>query len=406
MAIDEFDVAIIGAGIAGISCALSASRHQQIRIVLVEGRQIGSNLTSPLTFTDIVKQYDLLDCVKGKYSSFAFHNYNGSRIEFFFNGYPLALLDYRKACIKMYSRIENSVNRVVFINDYARSIMQAKDRIRIGMENTRTIEAKVLVDCSGVHGYEEELDSSSNTYYSLPYGGTYSGVNSIKQDTAYFMWPNEEFGLGGGWFYPLEDGKASFGYAAISKSPYVNPGEMEGRLDRAMHKFEPYSSLLANAKREHTEKGIIPIAYRKSLVARNILFAGDAAGMATNWTCMGIEPAIKYGKIAGDLAAQAAWQNDCDILNHYQRIWDVDNKSVYDGVQLLSDKFWNGNHYFWEWITKNDLAYLSPSQLLERMRSNKHLMKAHEVFFRSVKHKARTIIFPHFNQPSNIIITH
>jgi digeranylgeranylglycerophospholipid reductase len=406
LAVGKYDVAIIGAGMAGISCALSASRCQQLRIALVEGTQIGSNLTSPLTFADIVKQYDLMDCVKGRYSSFAFHNYNGSRIEFVFGGYPLVLLDYGKACIKMYSRIESNANKVEFINDYANNIVQAEDCIRIGMENTRTIEAKVLVDCSGIKGYGEELKSTSNTYYSLPYGGTYSGVNSIKQDVAYFMWPNEEFGLGGGWFYPLEDGRASFGYAAISKSPRVNVREMEERLDSAIRKFEPYSSLLANAKRERTEKGVIPIAYRKSLVARNILFAGDAAGMATNWTCMGVEPAIKYGDIAGDLAAQAAWRNDYEVLKKYQRIWDADNKSVYDRVQLLSEKFWNGNHYFWEWVTRNDLAYLSPAELLDRMRSNKHLMKAHEVFLRAVKHKAAAIIFPRFNQPSNIIITH
>jgi flavin-dependent dehydrogenase len=162
--------------------------------------------------------------------------------------------------------------------------------------------------------------------------------------------------------------------------------------------------LLKDAKLESVEKGIIPVTYKKNLVSQNTIFVGDAAGMATNWTCMGIEPAIKYGKLAGRIAAEAILKDDLSILGAFQEAWDDDNKSTYDQFYKNSATFWNENHYFWEWIIKNDLAYLSPVQLLDRIRRNEHLMKKRQIYLRSLKYKVGILIKKDLARPQNIII--
>ena len=66
---DNYDIVIIGAGLAGVTCALTASRQSGLKIALVERETIGSNKSVPLTFADVTDENDLLDCIKGRYSS-------------------------------------------------------------------------------------------------------------------------------------------------------------------------------------------------------------------------------------------------------------------------------------------------------------------------------------------------
>lgn len=398
------DIAIIGAGLAGVSCALSATKGRNLNIALIEGNKVGANKSAPLTFADIVNENDLMDCVRGKYQSFAFHNHRGSRIEYVFKDHPLVLLDYEKACLNIFHQIGEKKNSFTFVNHYVRNVSPVGENLTVNLDNEQIINTKVLIDCSGKYIGSSAGKDKRREYFSHPYGAIFSGIQNVRKDLLYFLLPSGAFGNGGGWFYPLNDGRVSFGYATISNSSIMRTEELKNNFYKAVREFEPYSNLLKDARLESVEKGIIPITYKKNLVSQNTIFVGDAAGMATNWTCMGIEPAIKYGKLAGRIAAEAILKDDLSILGAFQEAWDDDNKSTYDQFYKNSATFWNENHYFWEWIIKNDLAYLSPVQLLDRIRRNEHLMKKRQIYLRSLKYKVGILIKKDLARPQNIII--
>ena len=242
MTVRYFDVVIIGAGIAGLSAANAVASESHLTFALVEGRSIGSNNHSPLTFADIIQQHDLTDCIKGRYSNVAFHNYKGNFIKYNFRDHPLVVLDYRKACRKLLSAIQKRTNAVEIIDAYATNMSQNDKGVAIQLKDGTQLQARILIDCSGQSQFAiTQLEEHHISYYSHVYGAVFSGIKGKETDLCCFLWPHNDFGLGGGWFYSLAGRKASFGYASIAKSPAKHYKQMKNNYHLARQEFEPYT---------------------------------------------------------------------------------------------------------------------------------------------------------------------
>ena len=386
---DNFDIVIIGAGIAGLSAAKVIANQSSFSIAVVERISVGSNITSPLTFSDIIKEHDLDDCTKGKYSHFTFHNHNGSSIRYEFEGTPLVVLDYQKACNKIYNSIQNKVS---LINKKAMNYIQNDDSVTLELDDEKQIKSKILIDCSGKSKFTySKINKNHLSYYSHVLGATICDINNYAKKECCFLWPDKNFGLGGGWYYYLDNGKISFGYAEISKSTNYDNDKLMDNFKNALKKFSPYSGYLEGSKIELYERGVIPITFIESFVHNNILIAGDAAGMATNWTCMGIEPALEYGNLAGYTSVKALESNNIKSLKEFQNIWDKENRDTYATMNKMAPRFWVTDKYFWEWIIKNDFAFLTSAQALDRMRWNKHLPGKTKLLVMALKYKLKSL---------------
>jgi len=404
MADNYYDIIITGAGVAGLSAAIAISKQSSLSLALIESKKIGANNPSPLTFSDVVEKFNLFDCIKGSYASFFFHNYQGSLAKYHFSDYPLVALDYQKACMKLFSVAENN-NGFDLIKNKVIDIVQSTNRVIIKLKDGNSIQAKILIDCSGKSQLTaKKLFANHVSHYSHVYGAVFSGVKNIDDNSCCFLWPHKEFGSGGGWYYSLSNGKVSFGYATISNNQIIDKNIIKSSFHAACNKFAPYSSYLKNAKLEYIESGTIPISYINKFINNNIIIAGDAAGMATSWTCMGIEPALKYGTKAGHIAVKAVLKNDLSILNDFQNAWEKENKATFDLMATFASTFWSADHDFWEQVLKIDLSYLSPQQVIDRMRRNEHLMKKSQIISRSLKYKIKSIFNKKFLNPQTFII--
>jgi flavin-dependent dehydrogenase len=398
------DIAIIGGGLAGLSTILPIVRSGKMRVALVEGAEVGSNNPSPLTFTAVVRDFDLADCCKENYSSFIFHNCQGSSIEFRFLSNQLVVLDYKKACRKMLNEIENYDSNFTYIKALATGFVQNEGGVLLHLDNGASVRAKLLIDASGKTQFLARFQGKpENSHYSHVYGGTFSNVKNLKDKQCCFLLPSPDFGSGGGWFYSLGPGRASFGYATISEKPIPDYPTLKEKFNRAFHKFEPYAEYLKDAHVEHIESGVIPITPTRELVQGRVVIIGDAGGMATNWTCMGIEPSLEYGRFAGDLSVRAILENYFELLNNLQNRWDAQEKPIYDLTAKHATTFWTSGHYFWEWIIKNDLALLSPEQLLDRLRRNSHILKWFQIIPRAINYKILSLLDKNVNSPRHIV---
>jgi digeranylgeranylglycerophospholipid reductase len=375
-------------------------------LVLIEGKDIGSNNLSPLTFSNVVADFDLVDCCKEDYTRFVFHNYQGSSIEYRFGDSELVVLDYKRACAKLFEKLNSSGKQAVYINQHVINLYQHEDRVLVHLEDNTQIQSKIVIDASGKSQFVAGVYKRNGVhYYSHICGGVFSNVRNPKEKLCCFLLSNPVFGSGGGWFYSIGNNRASFGYATISNSPNPDCGALRENFKRASEKFEPYSQYLVDSKLEHFELGVIPISYVSRFVDGKIIIVGDAAGMATNWMCMGIEPALRYGKLAGEIAAKALCRNDFRVLNEYQDLWERDNKRTFDLAAQNTTAFWFSGHYYWEWIIKNDLAFLSPDQLIDRMRKNDHLLTKSKNLYRSIKFKIKSFLNKEVLKPYSYVIT-
>ena len=75
------------------------------------------------------------------------------------------------------------------------------------------------------------------------------------------------------------------------------------------------------------------------------------------------------------------------------------NKAAHDLAAKHASKFWFSDYYFWEWIIKNDFAYLSPQQLLDRMRNNKNSLNIYQIILKSINYKLKCVIDKNIKNP-------
>ncbi|MCI0513016.1 NAD(P)/FAD-dependent oxidoreductase [candidate division KSB1 bacterium] len=401
---NEFEVTIIGAGLAGLACARALSQKQITRIALIEKKSIGARRLSPLTFATVLQEHALTAEVQARHSQFTFHNFQGSQVRFELPTESLVVLDYPRACRTLWSQ---SQSRVELLPQTATALELRADGVKIILDNGQKIRTRLLIDASGARQFAASfLKLTPTGYYSQVYGAGFTNLSALDRKYCCFLLPQAEFGIGGGWFYSIGAEAASFGYARITTAKHAPLKDLKQGFERALAQFEPYASLLKTAKIAHLETGLIPISYLPAFVHDKILMLGDAAGMATNWGCMGVEPALTYGRLAGEIAAQALQTHDFSRLIEFQHQWRQTNQSTFDQVKRLTPQCWNSEPYFWEWVLKNDLARLTRDQFLDRLRYNSHLLNRWQIFQRALSFKLRTVFNKQLLAPQSVVIQH
>jgi digeranylgeranylglycerophospholipid reductase len=199
-------------------------------------------------------------------------------------------------------------------------------------------------------------------------------------EEALFLAPSERYGDGGGWFYPSASGDVSFGYAVLSPHPTYPAERLKAAYECALQEFEPYATWLREASPQEVEMGSIPIYPPKRFVYDGLLLVGDAAGQATIWSCMGTEPALVNGHLAGLAAVHAHDRRDFSaaVLNSYQQTWEETNGQIYRQGARLGNMVWRQDGAIWnEQIPR--IQQLTPPQMAARLRTNWPLLPSWQV---------------------------
>jgi flavin-dependent dehydrogenase len=394
----KYDMIVIGAGLAGLSAAYAASQEGEMSIAIVDFHAPGLHNPSPLTFVDTVNKFGLAHCIKEVYNTFRLCNPNGSSVTYQYSDYVLAVLDYRKACNEILSHVKGS--GTIFIRSKVAEMIINPNEVLLKLDDGMVLHSSIVVDASGSANLSSrKYVALKKSFYSHVYGAQFANVKNECGSLCCYIFPDVNIGTGGGWYYSLGKSEASFGFAHISESPIFDARLMRQRFERALSSVEPYAGYLVKARIKHIEKGVIPITYSDQMNLGRLIVVGDAAGMATNWTCMGVEPALKYGNRAGMAAALYVSTKNSSALELYHKNWMIENKKTYDAFAAVSKWFWTSGHDFWEWAIKNDMAYLNPSQALERIRSNKYLIGKHTLLWRIVMHRIKLLLNKKYSGP-------
>lgn len=374
---DSFDMAIIGGGLAGLSAAVAIGADSEARVVLID-KDVGHNNPTPLTFSDVVQRFGLEGSLVNRYRGFSLHSSLGSQSLHYYNDFPLVSLDYRWACHILLTRAQQSAG-FTWQRGYATGLARDREGWIISLNSGQRIRAPLLVDASGrAHFAARCLHLARPRMYSHCYGQIFSQCQvtsgELAEDICLFLGGSERFGNGGGWCYPLGDGRISFGFASVTDSPRYPLRLVRQRYQRALREFAPYADILARGKPGPVECGSIPLGPARRFVYDGLMLVGDAAGQATPWACMGVEPALVNGQTCGRVAAQAFQQRDFRAreLREYEAIWAQANRRSYRQGTLLAPLQWTQSEEVWDKITASHGRF-TPEETLAHLRYNEPL---------------------------------
>ena len=371
---DSFDIAIIGGGLAGLSAAVAIGTDSQARVVLID-KDVGHNNLTPLTFSDVVEGSGLEDSVMNRYRGFSLHSSLGSQSIHYYNDLPLVSLNYRWACYILLTRAQQS-SEFTWQRGYATGLAKDGEGWIISVNSGQRIRTSLLVDASGkAHFAAHCLHLARPRMYSHCYGQFFTGCqitdHELAEDVCLFLGGSERFGNGGGWCYPLGAGRISFGFALVTNSPRYPLRLVRQRYQRALQEFAPYAGILARGKPGSVERGSIPLGPVRRFAYDGLMLVGDAAGQATPWACMGVEPALVNGQSCARVAAQAFKQGDyrAEVLREYETIWAQANRRSYRQGAMLAPLQWTQSEEVWDKITASH-THLTSEETLAYLRYN------------------------------------
>jgi flavin-dependent dehydrogenase len=373
----HFNVFIIGGGMAGLNTARLLLESTSLTIGLADtSRRSPRNNPARLTFMDIIAENDFKDCILNTYKSFGIFTYHGAKSVHQFNDPVFVALDYNKACDKLLTTI-NQVDRSNFYHERVVQLEILDDYAKITLRSGLSFTADLVVDASGKsHFTSDNLKGEKPKLYSHSFGQTFENCRISQPDVACFIGSSVDYGSGGGWYYPLDQTHASVGFAVITDNRRFPARELRDKFSRAIREVKPICDFLSSAIPIAYETGTIPIQPLEKPYGDRLLIVGDAAGQATSWMCMGVEPVLKNSQLAVHTIIEAYEKKDFreEKLADYKKAWDQKNKQIFDQIEKQKTKIWFLGEDVWEFILKKDLANLSSQQLYERIRSNAHLM--------------------------------
>jgi digeranylgeranylglycerophospholipid reductase len=301
------DILVVGAGPAGLSAALEASRAGVHVVVAEKKKTIGQ----PVRCAELMPKSDLLNVeVKGsivqKIKKARIFLPDGEFLDADLTGYML--------------------NRTVFEQDLARKAGKKGAHILMGTHCISKKEGRVILRQSST-----TIDISPQVIIGADgprsivgrWMGQISGEFCIAlqyeiplaapSDCAEFYFESRFFG-GYGWVFPK--GKTANVGIAVK---YPQQPRNVSVLKRLLKEFGKKMQLAGKIGETpiSTTGGLIPVGGPLDTVKDNMVLVGDAAGQTNALTGGGIAQAIISGKIAGIVAAEAIKESNMHILHIY-----------------------------------------------------------------------------------------
>jgi len=379
----KVDVLIVGGGLAGLSVARNIVK-ENLKVLIINKKPVKNNNPARLTFKDTIDYYGLTNCALSEYNSFGIFSYHGAVSTHKFAKPTFVALDYKCACETIYNELKTFDNF-----SYQEEIvtnLEINDSSAIVSTNSGDhIAAEIVIDASGKnHLSLKTLNKKLPNLYSHSFGQSFVNCNNENVNEAFFIGATVDYGSGGGWYYPVGKTEASVGFALITEKADFPGKELKAKYLKGITEVEPVRSYLKDAKPTLYEFGTIPIISIDEFTDDRLLIVGDAAGQATPWMCMGVEPILKNSDMVSQSVINAfeAGRFKKDAFVDYQEKWNNQNKKAFAEVNKQDVKIWFFGEEVWDFILEKDLPKLTPQKLLDRIRYNAHLMSPITGLFR------------------------
>ena len=371
---NTYDLVVVGGGPAGSSAAHTASRNG-LKVVLIEKEEsiAESVRTSGVTWIQNIEEFGIPEDCYNPVKNFEFYSPN-NKVSIGDTVARSAVLDVRKTYRWLASQAEESGTEIVVNTTVKDAIKDDSGKI-IGVkaiQNEKEIEffGKVVVDASGFQSTVAKSMGFVKPWERFGAGAEYEAkVEHVKADTWWLMVGEKYSPAGYAWIFPLGDNIARIG-VGIGKSD--SPVDPTARLKELIENKEGPIADLGKIEPIEFHYGLIPNdGLSRKTVYDNLILVGDSAGQANPLVLEGIRYAIKFGRIAGEVASKAIKSNDTSEkkLSEYEDNWKKAIESKIKSAGKVQDR--------WIGLTDEDwdkeldiISELKPEEFLDFIKAD------------------------------------
>ena len=349
----DYDLVIVGGGPAGSSAAFSAAKNG-IKVALIEKENsIAETVrTSGVTWIESIKEFGIPENCYNPIKNFSFVSPN-NEVTITDSIATAAVLDVRKT----YRWLANEAKKCgvdIFLKTNINEVIKNEKNDIVGVSGTGIsgkiiFHSKVIIDATGFTSTISKAMGFVTQWERFGAGAEYEAkVENSDSETWWLMVGQEYTPAGYAWIFPLGNNIVRIGVGVGKPESNVDPTQ---RLKEIIEKKLGPIKKLGKITPIEFHYGLIPNdGLSRKTVFNNLILVGDTAGQANPLVLEGIRYAIKFGRVAGEVAAKAIKNKKTDenALYSYEENWrnSIESKiksaaKVQDRWIGLSDEEWD-----------------------------------------------------------------
>ncbi len=347
----SYDIVVVGAGPAGSSAAFSAAKMGH-RVALIEKEEIVAQTvrTSGVTWIDAIEEFEIPKYCYNPVKNYGFCSPNN---EVMISGKTAmsAVLDVRKTYRWLAEKAQKQ-GVELFLNTTVTGA--ARDQHGITLSTTSpndeiSFHCKIVIDASGFQTIVGKSLGLTTQWKRFGAGAEYEvEAENVDPDTWWLMVGQEYSPAGYAWIFPLGGKIVRIGVGVGKPESPLDPTE---RLEEIIEKKLGPIARLGKITPIEFHYGLIPNdGLSRKTVYDNLILVGDTAGQANPLVLEGIRYAIRFGRVAGETAANAILRGDLSekSLISYEENWKKAIQSKINSASKvqarwigLSDQEWD-----------------------------------------------------------------
>ena len=340
----NYDIIVVGGGPAGSSAAFSAAKNG-VKVALFEKEESIAHTvrTSGVTWINDIKEFGIpKDC----YNEIKKYTFCSPKNEVTISDPQpkAAVLDVRKTYRWLAQQAQN-VGTKVFVNANVIGVIKNQNGKISGVkanfdDGEKIFNSKIVIDASGFQSVIAKELGKVTQWERFGAGAEYEAtVENVESDRWWLMVGQEYSPAGYAWIFPVRDKVVRIGVGIGKPESKVDPTE---RLKEIISKQMGPIKKLGKITPIEFHYGLIPNdGLSRKTIYDNLILVGDSAGQANPLVLEGIRYAIRFGRIAGEVAAKAIKENDTSekSLSIYEKTWKKDIEAKINSASKVQNRW-------------------------------------------------------------------
>ncbi|MBV9768601.1 MAG: NAD(P)/FAD-dependent oxidoreductase [Bryobacterales bacterium] len=369
----KYDVAVAGAGPAGLSAAFAAASCGASVLIIEQNSEIGSpTRTSGGSFIRELVELKIPESLLHPLRQVRFVSPHSSAT-FQYDQPMMCVMDVR-GVYQHLATLAVEAGATIWLASKCFDVLKDGERIIGVLVETRTkkkieVRADVVIDATGYAGRLLRQAGLSPRIQRFGVGAEFDMfAPRCDEDEAVLVVGSQFAPSGYGWFFPWGQHRVRVGVGVIHPDQSSNP---VGLLESFVAAASNLGVNLTGAQPIEYHFGLIPSEMAENFVSDGILAIGDAAGHASTLVGEGIRWAIKAGRMAGGVAASAAKSGDTSsaVLSRFQSEWLRQHGRNLRIANMINRKISKWDDRKWDERTEL-LSTLSPKEFAAALQSD------------------------------------